>query len=128
MSVIEEHLTEATDIIDDVSMADFGSDGGEDALVAERVKTCAKFQGVERLAAKMQAAGEAAIESVGGSKTEAAKMLAVALIAEKATWFPTYYAYAVAWCSDSMYERMTMRPLFIQAFDFIMNVIPDFED
>lgn len=127
VSVIVEHLTEATMIIDDVSMADFGSEGEEDPLIAERVKSCAKFQGVERLAAKLQATGEAAIESVKGSKKEAAKMLAVSLIAQKATYLPAFYAYAIAWCSDSMYDRFTMKPLFMQAFDLIVNMIPDFE-
>ena len=124
---IKKSLEEAIDLIDNVSMADFGSDRGTDVMVVQAMKSCEKFQGVERLASKLQEVGEAAIEAGDGNKTEAAKMIAVVMIAEKMTWFPTHFAYAAGWCSDSMYQSFDKKGLFAHAFDLVMNVVPDFD-
>ena len=123
---IQSSLEEAIELIDDVSMADFGSDGPPNVVVIEALKACKEFQGVERLAVKLQEAANCAVEAENKNKEEAAKQVAVAMIAAKLTWIPRHFALAVSWCSDSKYAEFTMQGVYVQAFDLVMNVVPDF--
>ena len=127
LEVVRHALEEAVDLIDDVSMADFGSDGPTNVIVMEALKSCHHFQGVERLAAKLQHAAEEALEAMDNNTTEAAKMLAVVMISEKMVWMPGHFALAVGWCSDDMYARFDRKGMFVRAFDFLMNVVPKFD-
>ena len=123
---IHKALEEAIDLMDDVSMADFGSDGSVNVVVEEGMKGCKNFEGVERLAAKLQKIAKLAEDATDGNKSEAARMIAVVMVADKLNWFPIHFAYAVSWCSDSMYESFDMKGMFVRAFDLILHVIPDF--
>ncbi|KAH0789398.1 hypothetical protein GPJ56_006675 [Histomonas meleagridis] len=125
-SEIQKSLAEAIDILgDDASMADFGDDVVTNVFVTSGLKKSLNFEGVDNLVATFEEVGQKAIE-FAKDKSSAAQMIAVAIISENLIDIPLNFMYAISWSSNLILESFTTKTLFLQAFDYIVNLIPDF--
>ncbi|OHT07151.1 hypothetical protein TRFO_01271 [Tritrichomonas foetus] len=123
---INKVLKDAIDILgSDATMADFGTEGVSSLLMTDSLKKANKSRKVDKIASYLQEAGQSALDEAN-SKTAAANMIAAALISENLVNIPLNFMYAITWCSDSLLTSFTNQPLYLQAFDALLHVLPDF--
>lgn len=126
VDVINRSLKDARDIYgSDATMEDFGSEGVMSVGVADGLKAIIHAETVDQLVTSFQEIGDIAIQDTN-SKIAASNMIAATLISKNLLDVPLYFAYGVAWCSDSALSSFTNQPLYIQAFNAITRIVTDF--
>ena len=122
-------IKDAFDILGkDASMADFGVEGVSSVVISDDLKELKKADSVELIVNKLQEIGDQAISGAQNSRTNASLMIAADLIAADLVEVPKLFIFAIAWCSSTTLESFKNKPLYIMAFDAIMNVLSDFGD
>lgn len=120
-------IKDAFDILGkDASMADFGVECVSSIIVSDGLKELKNAESVESIVGKLQEIGNNAIDSAQNSRTNASLMIAASLISANLVEIPKLFVFALAWCSDETLESFKNKPLYIMAFDALMNVLSDF--
>lgn len=124
---VTEAIKDAYDILGkDASMADFGVEGTSSIVVSDGLKEIQKADSVESIVNKFQQIGDDAISGAQNSKKNASLMIAANLISANLVEVPKLFVFAIAWCSDTTLEYFKNKPLYVMAFDALLNVLSDF--